>query len=483
MTGINVIVPLGGLGARFQKEGYLTRPKPFIPVLGKPMILWVLDNLTLGVHDTLVIVYNPAFMNIGRLMEQVVGHAYPQCQFVELPGPTRGAAETVLFGLRALSDDLRRRPTVLADGDTFYTTNVVGAFRQVAETSNAIFCFQDEQTNPIYSYIRVGDNDLVLEVKEKVKISDLANSGCYCFRNGTQLASECEALLSVNSTQPSQDGVGEFYTSGVIAAMISKGEPFKALRIEVKDIHVLGTPQQVEEFCRSWPSPLKTRFVFDLEGVLVQGSNLIRRNVEVLKRLKEQNHTIIINSTRPWGMEPKTGEYLEELGIPYDELVLGKPRGHIYVAGPKSVDAVVGDLDKQIGFHPSQAKGLVLPRPRLRHSVVQKVGAVHPAAVGFSVVVKVLDDPVRVGGGTYYEVICGDETGKITLSLKENQLTGLTVDKVIVVRNGRVKIVNGFLRLIVDRHGQLDLNANGATIEQIGSLDLSGIEYELSEVP
>lgn len=44
---MNVIVPLGGLGTRFQNEGY-NRPKPFVRVLGKEMILWVLDSLNLG---------------------------------------------------------------------------------------------------------------------------------------------------------------------------------------------------------------------------------------------------------------------------------------------------------------------------------------------------------------------------------------------------------------------------------------------------
>merc|ERR1712061_110303 len=101
----------------------------------------------------------------------------------------------------------------------------------------------------IYSYVRLDDSDDIVEVKEKVKISDWANSGCYCFRSGEVLAAECEALIEANSTQASQDGIGEYYTSGVIAAMIAKNEPFTALKLEVSDIHVLGTPKQVEQFC------------------------------------------------------------------------------------------------------------------------------------------------------------------------------------------------------------------------------------------
>merc|ERR1719197_2343161 len=172
------------------------------------MILWVVENLKLGADDAMVIVYNPAFMNIGHFMKEVVGDRFPDCKFVELPGPTRGAAETVLIGLQALDESLLKRPTLLADGDTFYTSDIVGAFRKVASSHNAVFCFHDTQPKPIYSYITLDGSDNILEVKEKVKISDWANSGCYCFRDGVQLAIECQALIDANSKQESQDGIG-----------------------------------------------------------------------------------------------------------------------------------------------------------------------------------------------------------------------------------------------------------------------------------
>ena len=129
---INVLIPLGGLGTRFQKEGYLTRPKPFVRVLGKEMILWVLDNLKLRSDDGLVLVFDPSWMSMGVFMSEIVGEKYPQATFVELGGPTRGAAETVLLGLRGLPSSIRSRPTLLADGDTFYTADVVGRFREVS---------------------------------------------------------------------------------------------------------------------------------------------------------------------------------------------------------------------------------------------------------------------------------------------------------------------------------------------------------------
>ena len=45
--------------------------------------------------------------------------------------------------------------------------------------------------------------------------------------------------------QLSQDQKGEFYTSGVIKAMLDDKIPCKMLQLERTDLHVLGTPAQV----------------------------------------------------------------------------------------------------------------------------------------------------------------------------------------------------------------------------------------------
>ena len=42
---INIVIPMAGAGSRFAKAGY-EKPKPFIDVDGKPMIVRVLENLS-----------------------------------------------------------------------------------------------------------------------------------------------------------------------------------------------------------------------------------------------------------------------------------------------------------------------------------------------------------------------------------------------------------------------------------------------------
>ena len=54
---MNIIIPLGGKGERFVKEGY-TVPKPLIKVLDKEILFYVIDNLDIDENDKIFIIYN-----------------------------------------------------------------------------------------------------------------------------------------------------------------------------------------------------------------------------------------------------------------------------------------------------------------------------------------------------------------------------------------------------------------------------------------
>ena len=370
------MIPLGGIGSRFQKEGY-KYPKPFVRVLGKEMILWVVDSLKLRKEDSLVVVYNPSFLDMRELMEMVVQHV-PGTILVELPGPTRGAAETVRIGLEGLSASQRSRPTMLVDGDAFYTVDIVSMYRAISDKAGGSFCFRDTQPKPIYSYVTVGsDGKQITSIKEKVKISDWANTGCYCFRDGQQLLKYCAQIIERGETQLSQDMKGEFYTSGVIKAMLDDGERFEALVLDKEAMHVLGTPAQLKDFCRSWPKPTAYRVCFDLDNTLfgppeVSGDystcRPIPRAVRMCRHLKQMGHHIILHTARRMrthganvgavvaDVGAVTIQSLQDAGIEYDELHFGKPWAQFYI-DDCGVNAYA-DLEKELGYYPPTASAV-----------------------------------------------------------------------------------------------------------------------------
>ena len=92
---LNVIIPIGGIGSRFQKEGYRF-PKPLINIAGRPMICWLIEKLSLRPEDTLWVAINEGVDNefqIGQLLKKW----FPKldARLLRLKYLTKGATETV----------------------------------------------------------------------------------------------------------------------------------------------------------------------------------------------------------------------------------------------------------------------------------------------------------------------------------------------------------------------------------------------------
>lgn len=346
---MNILIPLGGIGKRFSDYGY-QMPKPLIKVLGKEIIFWLLDSLKINEEDKIYIPYNEhlEYYNFG----EIINSKYPNIQHTPITD-TRGASETILMGLEHF--DIEGKIVVL-DGDTWYNEDILEKIRNI--DSNSVLYFDSKNPNPIYSYIQI-KNDLITNIKEKVKISNNANSGCYVFKNSQDLKQQ---ILEIGF-----ESEKELYTSQVIEKMIKKGEKF--IPIKVNDFYVLGTPQQIIQFSKTYEIPMK-RFCFDLDNTLVTYPKIdgdyssvepISDTINYLKKLKEKGHTIIIYTARRMrthggnigGVIADIGmitiETLEKYNIPYDELYFGKPYAHFYIddlmINPKT------DLNKTLGFY------------------------------------------------------------------------------------------------------------------------------------
>ena len=260
-------------------------------------------------------------------------------------------------------------------GRRFYTADIVSAYRAISKTAGASFVFEDAQPKPLYSYVTLEeDGKRITSIKEKVKISDWANTGCYCFPDGAELLKYCGVIIDRGETQLSQDMKGEFYTSGVIKAMLDDGARFEALVLDRDAMHVLGTPSQLVDFCRTWPKPEAYRVCFDLDNTLFTSPRVkgdystcepIPRAVAMLRHLKAMGHYVILHTARRMrthngnvgAIIADVGEVtiksLKDAKVDYDELVFGKPWAQFYI-DDKAVWAYA-DLEKELGYYPPSA--------------------------------------------------------------------------------------------------------------------------------
>ena len=170
---MNIIIPLCGLGNRFTEAGF-SDPKPLIDVFDKKMIFHVLDKLRFSTNDKVFIVYHTSLENFN--FSNIIKNKYPHIELIPIYIRTAGAAETVLFGIEhILTNNLTSLTNILVvDCDTIYNVNIIKKIK--ALDTNAVIYFEDSESKPIYSYIKL-NNDIIVDIIEKEKISNCANTG------------------------------------------------------------------------------------------------------------------------------------------------------------------------------------------------------------------------------------------------------------------------------------------------------------------
>lgn len=341
---MNIIIPLGGLGSRFLETGF-SLPKPLINLLFKPILFWLLDSLSLSDSDRVIVVCNKRL--IKYRFKELINKSYKNIDVIYLESDTRGAAETVLFGLQIA--DLNK-PTLLLDGDTFYIADILKIYRE-SVNKNVVFSFKQQDDRPIYSYVKVVENKIV-QIAEKQQISDLANTGAYAFATGEILKQYCElAVKKFNKAKQK-----ELYTSSIILDMIHDNVNFECIILQDTDFEVVGTPLQYKLFHNKYKKNKKYfndyRICFDFDNTLVTHPDVpgdyttvrpIDQNINYANFLHDLGCTIIIYTARRMkthggnvgsivaDVGRVTIDTIERYNIPCDELYFGKPYAHAYI--------------------------------------------------------------------------------------------------------------------------------------------------------
>ncbi|XP_018468922.1 uncharacterized protein At4g28440-like [Raphanus sativus] len=133
----------------------------------------------------------------------------------------------------------------------------------------------------------------------------------------------------------------------------------------------------------------------------------------------------------------------------------------------------------------------------LRKPVFTKVNELRPGTNGHSLNVKVISTKMvmqRGGGGgrpsgpparqmRIAECLVGDETGIIIFTARNDQVDLMKEGKVVTLRNAKIDMYKGSMRLAVDRWGRVEVaeeDATDITVKEDNNLSL--IEYELVNV-
>lgn len=236
---INIVIPMAGEGSRFVAAGYTT-PKPFINVNGKTMIEQVLDNLTCPNARFILIARKNHMVDQASLVDRI--RSRYNAVFIPVERLTQGTACTVLFARKEINNDT---PLMIANSDQLVDLSMADFIDDALDRrlDGSILTFVDEHKDPKWSFARLNSDNHVVEVKEKVAISDIATVGIYFFTKGRYFVDAAIDMIIENERVNN-----EFYTCPTYNYIIREGKKIGVFSIDPEKMHGLGTPDDLDAY-------------------------------------------------------------------------------------------------------------------------------------------------------------------------------------------------------------------------------------------
>lgn len=236
---LNIVIPMAGVGSRFVNAGY-QKPKPFIDVAGKPMIVRVLENLS-SVDANFILIARAEHLAAEKdLVRQIEGDY--RVKFISIDSLTEGTACTLLFARKLISN---QHPVLIANSDQIVDLNIKDFVDDAKHRGldGSILTFIDNERNPKWSFVKINSEGNVIEVREKVAISNFATVGIYYFAEGQILVDSIIEMIIKNDRVN-----GEFYTCPVYNLLIKSNKTIGIFNIEKASMHGIGTPEDLNEY-------------------------------------------------------------------------------------------------------------------------------------------------------------------------------------------------------------------------------------------
>ena len=131
-------------------------------------------------------------------------------------------------------------PLVVANCDQYLSWDFDNFIHEASNTDGCILVFNS--TNPHHSYVKVKKNQVV-QVAEKIVISDKACAGIYYFKKGSEYIESVVMMIAKNIKTNN-----EFYIAPAYNELIQNNKKIKIYEIDVNKKHMLGTPNELEIF-------------------------------------------------------------------------------------------------------------------------------------------------------------------------------------------------------------------------------------------
>jgi NDP-sugar pyrophosphorylase family protein len=231
---------MAGTGSRFKSAGYTTL-KPLLPIGRIKMIELVIENLDSPAVSKIVLVALSDVIQSASLSD-LSARYQNRIEIVSIDSLTDGPATTCMLARANLNED---DPLVIANSDQFLDVSMSQEYEEWNE-DGFVWCMNDD--DPKWSYARLDENNNLVEIIEKVVISNLATCGVYGFAKAKYFF---DAYIEMSARNDRTNG--ELYVAPTYNYLSSRGLKIRAKSLgkTATVMHGLGVPDDYETFLKT----------------------------------------------------------------------------------------------------------------------------------------------------------------------------------------------------------------------------------------
>jgi glucose-1-phosphate thymidylyltransferase len=211
---MRLIIPMAGMGKRMRPHT-LTTPKPLIPLAGKSIVNWLIDDIAAVCGETI----DEIGFVVGRFGDETEAELIRIAESVGAKGKifyqdkAEGTGHAILCARECLKGEV-----IVAFADTLFRTEF-----NLDKTKDGVIWVHQVDNPSSFGVVKYNENNIITDFVEKPKefVSDLAIIGIYYFKSGETLESELQYLIDNDIKDK-----GEYQLTNAMENMKNKGMQF-----------------------------------------------------------------------------------------------------------------------------------------------------------------------------------------------------------------------------------------------------------------
>ena len=235
---MNLVIPMAGDSKIFKDAGFKYN-KNFTEINHKPLFQRVFDSAKKIGEGNFIFVVNKEDAQKFHINKSLKLLA-PDSRVIVAQGQTAGAACSVLLAAEFIDND---DELIIFNGDQVLECDLKKILSEFREKNfdGGIITF--ESVHPRWSFVRLDENNFVIETAEKDPISNHATAGFYYFKHGKDFVASVKAMIHKDANVN-----GAYYVCPAYNEMIIKQKVIGCVEIDGSLYYPLTTPKEVDEY-------------------------------------------------------------------------------------------------------------------------------------------------------------------------------------------------------------------------------------------